>query len=33
VVEAWTSPRVLDAVKRLGIQLISHADLPRLASK
>lgn len=30
VVEAWTSPVVLDAVKRLGIQLISHADLPKL---
>ena len=31
VVEAWTSPLVLDAVKRLGIQLIGHADLPKLA--
>jgi predicted glycoside hydrolase/deacetylase ChbG (UPF0249 family) len=33
VVEAWTSPLVLDAVKRLGIQLIGHADLPKLASQ
>ena len=31
VVEAWTSPLVLDVVKRLGIQLIGHSDLPRLA--
>ena len=31
VVEAWTSPLVLDAVKRLGIQLISHRDLPKPA--
>jgi len=31
VVEAWTSPLVLDAVKRLGIKLISHADLPKSA--
>jgi hypothetical protein len=33
VVEAWTAPQVLDAVKRLGIRLISHADLPKLASE
>jgi hypothetical protein len=33
VVEAWTSPLVLDAVKRLGIQLIGHADLPKLAKQ
>jgi predicted glycoside hydrolase/deacetylase ChbG (UPF0249 family) len=33
VVEAWTSPLVLDAVKRMGIQLIGHADLPRLAKQ
>ena len=33
VVEAWTSPLVLDAVKRLGIQLIGHADLPKLAQQ
>jgi len=31
VVEAWTSPVVLETVKRKGIQLISHADLPKLA--
>lgn len=33
VVEAWTSPLVLDVVKRKGIQLISHADLPKLAKQ
>jgi predicted glycoside hydrolase/deacetylase ChbG (UPF0249 family) len=33
VVEAWTSPLVLDAVKRLGIQLTGHGDLPKLASQ
>jgi hypothetical protein len=33
VVEAWTSPVVLETVKRKGIQLISHADLPRLAKQ
>ena len=33
VVEAWTSPRVLDAVKRRGIQLIGHADLPNTAKQ
>ena len=31
VVEAWTSPKVLEVVKRRNIQLIGHADLPRLA--
>lgn len=33
VVEAWTSALVLDAVKRAGIQLISHADLPKSAKQ
>lgn len=33
VVEAWTSPVVLETVKRKGIQLISHADLPKLAKQ
>jgi hypothetical protein len=33
VVEAWTSPVVLESVKRKGIQLISHADLPKLAKQ
>lgn len=33
VVEAWTSPVVLEVVKRKGIQLISHADLPKLAKQ
>jgi hypothetical protein len=31
VVEAWTSPKVLEVVKRRNIQLIGHADLPKLA--
>ena len=31
VVEAWTSPKVLEVVQRRNIQLIGHADLPRLA--
>ena len=31
VVEAWTSPQVLEVVKRRNIQLIGHADLPRQA--
>lgn len=29
VAEAWTSPLVIEAVKRLGIQLIGHSDLPK----
>ncbi len=33
VVEAWTSPLVLETVKRKGIQLISHADLPKVAKQ
>jgi predicted glycoside hydrolase/deacetylase ChbG (UPF0249 family) len=33
VVEAWTSPLVRDAVKRLGIQLIGHGDLPKHAKQ
>ena len=31
VVEAWTSPKVLEVVKRRNIQLIGHADLPKQA--
>jgi hypothetical protein len=31
VVEAWTSPQVLEVVKRRNIQLIGHASLPRQA--
>jgi len=31
VVEAWTSPKVLEVVKRRSIQLISHADLRKQA--
>jgi hypothetical protein len=27
VTDAWTDPRVKEAVKRLGIKLISYADL------
>src|SRR5690606_6064702 len=27
VTDAWTDQRVIDAIKRLGIQLVSYADL------
>ena len=29
VTNTWTDPRVKDAIKRLGIQLISYKDLPK----
>ena len=33
VVDAWTSPLVLETVKRKAIQLISHTDLPKMAKQ
>jgi predicted glycoside hydrolase/deacetylase ChbG (UPF0249 family) len=33
VTQAWTDPRVMEVVKRRGIELIGHKDLPKLAEK